>query len=213
MATNLELEALNLVNEDILGPEVTDEEKYAAILETRKNRKAGENLFNFLERQVKDQMAVALGQPLQDVSEVVLKKTAAKTINSTMTKYRPAGLPRGPGSRFKHLDRPPPRTLEGPDGGGFIPPTDLSRPVQNHLRDLSAGAGVKMSLLKMQIVRSDEGLAYFQRIRACIQNNDFSEMDSLLSTLEDQVRLSLSDLQYEIAEGVNLVQVVESLIE
>lgn len=130
MATNLELEALNLVNEEILGPEVTDEEKYRAILDTRKNRKAGENLFNFLERQVKDQMAVALGQPLQDVSEVVLKKAQSKTINSTLTKYKPAGLPRGLGSRFKHLDRPPPKIIEGPEGGsGFIPPTDLSRAV------------------------------------------------------------------------------------
>lgn len=159
-------------------------------------------------------MAVALGQPLQDVSEVVLKKAASKTVNSTMTKYKPAGLPRGLGSRFKHLDRPPPRIVEGADGGsGFVPPTDLSRAVQNHLRDMSNGAGVKMSMMKMQIVRSDEGLAYLQRIRVCIHNNDFSEMDSLLSTLEDQFRTSLSDLQYEIAEGVNLVQVVDWLVE
>ena len=28
MTTNLQLEALNLVNEEIYGPEVTDEEKY-----------------------------------------------------------------------------------------------------------------------------------------------------------------------------------------
>lgn len=70
-----------------------------------------------------------------------------------------------------------------------------------------------MSMLKMQIVRSDEGLAYLQRIRTCIQNNDFSEMDSLLSTLEDQIKTSLSDLQYELAEGVNLVQVLDWLVE
>jgi hypothetical protein len=40
MSTNLELEALNLVNEEIMGPEVTDEEKYRLILEKRKSRRA-----------------------------------------------------------------------------------------------------------------------------------------------------------------------------
>jgi hypothetical protein len=64
MSTNLELEALNLVNEEIMGPEVTDEEKYRLILEKRKGRRAGENLFEFLERQVKGQMETALMQPL-----------------------------------------------------------------------------------------------------------------------------------------------------
>lgn len=95
----------------------------------------------------------------------MLKKTAAKTINSTLTKYKPTGLPRGLGSRFKHLDKPPPRISDGgaemsPGRSGFIPPTDLSRAVQNYLRDLHSGSGVKMSLLKMQIVRSDESLSY-----------------------------------------------------
>lgn len=50
MATNLEMQAINLVNEEVMGPEVTDEEKYAELLEGRKNRKAGENLYDFLER-------------------------------------------------------------------------------------------------------------------------------------------------------------------
>ena len=40
MATNLEMQAINLVNEEIMGPEVTDEEKYNELLETRKDRKA-----------------------------------------------------------------------------------------------------------------------------------------------------------------------------
>ena len=160
MATNLELEALNLVNEEIMGPEVTDEEKYNALLEQRKGRKAGENLFNFLERQVKDQMATALGQPLQDVSDVVLKKASSKTINSTLTKYRATGLAKGPGSRFKHMDRPAPRTIDGA-AEGYTTATDLSKPIQGFLRELTTGAGTKMSLLKMQIVRCDESVAYF----------------------------------------------------
>jgi hypothetical protein len=54
MATNLEMQAINLVNEEIMGPEVTDEQRYEELLEGRKNRKAGEFLFDFLERQIKD---------------------------------------------------------------------------------------------------------------------------------------------------------------
>lgn len=38
--TNLEMEAMTLVNEEILGPAVTDEEKYEELLEQRKQRKA-----------------------------------------------------------------------------------------------------------------------------------------------------------------------------
>lgn len=38
--TNLEREALVLVNEEVPGPRVTDEEKYEEILNQRKQRKA-----------------------------------------------------------------------------------------------------------------------------------------------------------------------------
>ena len=38
--TNLEMEAMTLVNEEILGPKVTDEQKYEELLEARKERKA-----------------------------------------------------------------------------------------------------------------------------------------------------------------------------
>jgi hypothetical protein len=71
--TNLEMEAINVMNEDPLGPDITDEQKYEELLETKKNRKAGENLYDFLQRSVKEQMRIAIGQPLQEVSETVLK--------------------------------------------------------------------------------------------------------------------------------------------
>jgi hypothetical protein len=48
MSTNLELEALNLVNEEIMGPEVTDEEKYRLILEKRKGRRAVCLVFHYI---------------------------------------------------------------------------------------------------------------------------------------------------------------------
>ena len=38
--TNLEMEALNMVNEEIYEPYVTDEQKYEELLAQRKNRKA-----------------------------------------------------------------------------------------------------------------------------------------------------------------------------
>ena len=37
--TNLEMEAMTLVNEELLGPAVTDEEKYEELLLARKQRK------------------------------------------------------------------------------------------------------------------------------------------------------------------------------
>ena len=52
--TNLEMEAHALVNEELLGPDVTDEQRYEELLEGRKDRKAGERLYDFLERQVGD---------------------------------------------------------------------------------------------------------------------------------------------------------------
>ena len=41
--TNLEMEAMVLVNEEVPGPKVTDEEKFNEILATRKNRKPVSN--------------------------------------------------------------------------------------------------------------------------------------------------------------------------
>ena len=45
--TNLEMEAQALVNEEILGPAVTDEEKYEQLLESRKQRKPVSYNFKF----------------------------------------------------------------------------------------------------------------------------------------------------------------------
>jgi hypothetical protein len=46
--TNLEMEAMALVNEELPGPKVTDEEKFEEILAVRKNRKPVSNKFIFL---------------------------------------------------------------------------------------------------------------------------------------------------------------------
>lgn len=54
--TTLELQAQNIVRDDDSADDVqiTDEAKYNALVESRKNRRAGECLYDFLERQVKD---------------------------------------------------------------------------------------------------------------------------------------------------------------
>jgi hypothetical protein len=60
--TTLEREAANMNYEDEeTDVEVNNEEKYEAMLDARKERRAGECLYDFLERQVKDQMRTALG--------------------------------------------------------------------------------------------------------------------------------------------------------
>ena len=46
------MEALNLVNEEINGPTITDEQKYKAILAKKKDRRPNEQLFDFLQRQI-----------------------------------------------------------------------------------------------------------------------------------------------------------------
>lgn len=43
--TNLEMEAMALVNEELPGPKVTDEEKFEEILALRKNRKPVSNYY------------------------------------------------------------------------------------------------------------------------------------------------------------------------
>ena len=43
--TNLTMEAMALVNEEIMGPAVTDEEKYEELLENRKQRKAVSQIY------------------------------------------------------------------------------------------------------------------------------------------------------------------------
>lgn len=68
--------------------EVTDEHRYHELLDKRKNRRAGESLYTFLERQVKAQMRDALGQPLSDISSTVLNKMVSKEVAMDLKKYK-----------------------------------------------------------------------------------------------------------------------------
>jgi len=102
--TNLEMEAMTLVNEELLGPEVTKEEKYEQMLEARTQRKAGEKLYDFLERQVGDQMRVALGQPLHNISENILSRVISKGIQADLKKYK---MGKGRGAPLRDRTRSP----------------------------------------------------------------------------------------------------------
>lgn len=92
--TDLEVEAQNLVNEPGDSDEefdVTDEARYQALVESRKNRRAGECLYDFLERQVKEQMRVTMGQPLQNISSTVLNKVVSRDVQLELRKFKMDG--------------------------------------------------------------------------------------------------------------------------
>ena len=80
-------------------------------------------------------MSTVMHQPLQDVSETILRKTASKNLASNLIKYRLNGGPRPAGSRFTRLDQ---------NKGGRAPfadqeaqkladLTNLAKPLQNML--------------------------------------------------------------------------------
>lgn len=83
--------------------------------------------------------------------------------------------------------------------------SDLSREVTSCLINLNSGAGTKMSLLKMEIVKCDENTSAFKRIKNCLQNGDLNEAGRLVEVLEDSNYQTLGELQSEISQGINLI--------
>lgn len=80
-----------MVNEDEQEDvEVNDEERYEALIEKKQDRRAGEPLYDFLERQVKNQMRDALGQPLENISQHLLNKVVSKEVKNNLKKYKSA---------------------------------------------------------------------------------------------------------------------------
>jgi hypothetical protein len=165
---------------------VTDEEKLNELLESRKNRKAGENLYDFLERQVKDQMGLAIGQPLQDVSETILKKVGSKALNSSLAKYNVQKQVR-PAKRSRMIE-------ESAEGYG-LDVGGLSKDVAQCLKRLNEAASGQMSLVKMLIVKADENHSAFSRLRSCFQTGEWEEAERLLTVLEESNHASLTELQ------------------
>tara|TARA_B110000285_G_scaffold188495_1_gene214707 strand:- start:232 stop:717 length:486 start_codon:yes stop_codon:yes gene_type:complete len=68
-----------------------------------------------------------------------------------------------------------------------------------------------MSLLKMIIIKCDENVSTHKRLRGSLENGDVNEADRLLQVLEEQNMINLSDLQYELSNGINIIQMVKQL--
>ena len=84
----------------------------------------------------------------------------------------------------------------------------MSKEVTGFLTDLADGSSTKMSLLRVLIVKCDDNISTYKRLRACIESGDYNEVDRLLGELEESNHASLNDLQEEMASGVNIVQTV-----
>jgi hypothetical protein len=61
-----------------------------------------------------------------------------------------------------------------------------------------------MSLLKMQVIKSNEDSANFKRMRQCFNMGNIDEADRILAQLEEANHQSLLDLQNEIQDGSNV---------
>ena len=63
-------------------------------------------MYDFLERQVKDQMRTALGQPLENISTSVLNKMVTRDVQANLRKYKMgAGTGRTPSRRGRSQSR------------------------------------------------------------------------------------------------------------
>ena len=112
-------------------------------------------MYDFLERQVKDQMRTALGQPLQNISTSVLNKMVTRDVQANLRKYKMgAGTGRTPSrgrSRSRGADGEPlsPNSptvhfedfTKSRDGRLHGPPEPMvaSRAIRQALKDLDNG--------------------------------------------------------------------------
>ena len=118
-------------------------------------------------------MALAIGQPLQDVSETVLKGMNSKSYKSGIKKYN-AEKSKGynvvkPKNRTANATSPSRTAEELHDFGS------LSKSVKNYLSELTTGASCKLSLLKMQVVKADENGSILGRLAHCLNTSEIQE--------------------------------------
>lgn len=62
---------------------------------------------------------------------------------------------------------------------------DLSKEVSDYLRMLSNSSGNKLSLIKMQVIKCDENIQNYTRMRNCFNRGDIDEADRILANLEE----------------------------
>jgi type VI protein secretion system component VasK len=159
-------------------------------------------------------MDLAIGEPLQDVSDVVLKGMNSKSIKSGLTKYNPDKC-KGynvVNTRKRQYSPSRQRPVGDDESESNVNSYDeLSKDVQNYLRDLTRGASDKMSLIKMQVVKADQSAATYARLVSCLKSADITEAERLLECLIGSNSSALNELQSEIAEGINIVQSASGL--
>jgi hypothetical protein len=171
--------------EDII---VGDEERYEALLEKRQDRRVGEPLYDFLERQVKGQMRDALGQPLENISQFLLNKVVSKEVKNNLKKYKsavgktPGKTPhKTPGkdragrsaekyspARKLHFEGSPEKGEEGPM---------VSREIRDLIKRLNAGISDRDSLLKMLLIKCSDADQSYKSAKNEINKGNVNEVE------------------------------------
>jgi hypothetical protein len=180
----------------------------------------GERLYDFLERQVGDQMRTALKEPLHNISDNILNRVISKSIQADLRKYKMGkSLNRTGTTALRDRTRSPASKRAaveeygedvGYDNTNF---GDLSGEVSSLLSQLSQASGNKMSLIKMQVIKCDENSNNFKRMRQSFNRGDLNEADRLMAMMEESNHQSLLDLQNEISDGVNMIQTISMLCD
>lgn len=132
----------------------------------------GENLYDFLERQVKDQMRTALGKPLQNISTSVLNKMVTRDVQANLKKYKNAvggrtpsrrrSASRGPddigsvGSPTVHFEDFTRGRSQGRRSIGAEDNVTASRQIRATLKEIDAGYADKHAILQSILNRCDE---------------------------------------------------------
>lgn len=163
-------------------------------------------------------MRVALGQPLQNISQNILSRVISKNIQADLKKYKMGKGGRGGSLRDRTRSPTSRREARGYDEGyteNFDQAnlSDLSKEVSHYLGALSTAANSKMSLIKMQVIKCDENSNNYKRMRQCFNHGDLDEADRILAALEESNHHGLLDLQNEIQDGPNMVANIGYLCE
>jgi len=76
---------------------------------------------------------------------------------------------------------------------------------------LSTSSSNKLSLIKMQVIKCDENIQNYARMRNCFNRGDIDEADRILAGLEESNHQGLLDLQNEIADGPKTITIIQNL--
>eukprot|EP00347_Sterkiella_histriomuscorum_P023285 403335232 len=238
--TYLEVQAQLIVNEDEDAPEVNDEDKYEQLLAKKQDRRTGESLYDFLERQVKSQMREALGQPLQNISQDLLNKVVTKEVQKDLKKFKlnagktPNKENKNKGALGRSAEKgafpSPQRRLQfsnnpaqgfgSPDRQGvednFYYGNDgnnggNSKEVREILKELDGGIHDKISLIKMLIIKCSEADSNYKKIKQAINKGEVNSAEKMVSLVEQHNAVTLKDLQNEIQQKTDLLDLVSYL--